>query len=517
MVGNGSSPKPNPKEVGYVSDKVLSLPCLQKLAQKQGIPLEKLSLNNGRFFFADKKEEKVVCRHFAALLADSATEGKLRFDKLLEQLPNVTQCMAQQLWEKFSQDLTIPAIVVNNDKFTSELQQYLADHSTPSAVRRFLILTSKHVMLLVAKRRKNDWRWKCYDPNDWPIQYTAQVDGHKLPPTLRELFKINEKRFHSYFFGKQAGTHVMLFDLPPTPIKAAPSLTLPPERPLGVFSTLLRNNRLAQALEQHSSVALPTTWTDDEIRDLAYAFHIALQNGYAESITAFTPLVKILLEKWPPEQTQPLAFMKEILLAKDEHGKVGLYMALQEGHDKAITAFTTLADRLLEKWPPEQAELHDLIEKILLAKTKDGKTWLLMALYNGHTKAIKAYTQLFSAQSIHLNTLDMRFFLFVYSPQTMELLLKVALEQVSKTAKDQAAKEALVAFINQVAAYKKTIVLPSSIIHVRDISEALQNEPEIREALLNLIQKCAKEDVSKQKLIAALKDTVRKENMSIDL
>ncbi|ENQ1125129.1 hypothetical protein ACENYL_004373, partial [Shigella sonnei] len=70
--------------------------------------------------------------------------------------------------------------------------------------------------------------------------------------------------------------------------------------------------------------------------------------------------------------------IKELLKVKH-----GLFMALQNGHTKAIMAYGDI----LKILPPHQ----EYIDELLWIKNPNGTSGLFMAFYNGHTETIRAF------------------------------------------------------------------------------------------------------------------------------
>ena len=77
----------------------------------------------------------------------------------------------------------------------------------------------------------------------------------------------------------------------------------------------------------------------------------------------------------------------ELLAAKSEEGVPGLFMALQYGHQEAISTYVEFIKQLGDTIEPE------VIRNLLTAKIKNGTPGLYMARLKGRKKAIRAYVE----------------------------------------------------------------------------------------------------------------------------
>ena len=108
---------------------------------------------------------------------------------------------------------------------------------------------------------------------------------------------------------------------------------------------------------------------------------VALQNGHQEAISAYVEVIKQLRDTIEPE------VIKELLAAKREDGSPGLFAALQEGHQEAVSAYVEGIKQLRDIIEPE------VIKELLAAKIGVGTPGLYMALKNGQQEAVRAYVE----------------------------------------------------------------------------------------------------------------------------
>ncbi|MGD9108350.1 MAG: ShET2/EspL2 family type III secretion system effector toxin [Gammaproteobacteria bacterium] len=106
---------------------------------------------------------------------------------------------------------------------------------------------------------------------------------------------------------------------------------------------------------------------------------VALQNGHAKTVKAFTELV---LNSTKLDNKDKF----ELLNTKNSNDVSGLAMALQNGHTKTVKTFTEL---VLNSTKLDNKEKFELLN----ANSK-GVPGLFMALKNGHAKTVKAFTEL---------------------------------------------------------------------------------------------------------------------------
>ncbi len=111
---------------------------------------------------------------------------------------------------------------------------------------------------------------------------------------------------------------------------------------------------------------------------------MALQNGHDDAISAYGELLEAAGISG--------ADLLTLLSTEDTNGTPGLYMALQEGRANAIRAY----GELLKAMRIPDTELLTLLN----AKDTNGRTGLFMALQEGHADAIKAYGELLKAMRI---------------------------------------------------------------------------------------------------------------------
>ncbi|WP_092487468.1 ShET2/EspL2 family type III secretion system effector toxin [Candidatus Ichthyocystis hellenicum] len=121
---------------------------------------------------------------------------------------------------------------------------------------------------------------------------------------------------------------------------------------------------------------------------------IALQNGYEDSIKAFSRSVSQFMSlSAQVSHDRLLAMLHELFVSSSDEGISGLFMALQEGHVGSVIAFSELLETLfmLEGGVITIEEIFGLISDILVAKNDLGGTGLNAALIYGEAGSVSAF------------------------------------------------------------------------------------------------------------------------------
>ena len=108
---------------------------------------------------------------------------------------------------------------------------------------------------------------------------------------------------------------------------------------------------------------------------------VALQNGHHEAISAYFEVIKQLRDTIEP------GVIWELLAAKDKIGTSGLHMALEHGHPQAIRAYVEGIKQFGAIIEPGG------LKELLAAKDEFGNSGLVMALQNGDQEVISAYVE----------------------------------------------------------------------------------------------------------------------------
>ncbi|WP_092411240.1 ShET2/EspL2 family type III secretion system effector toxin [Candidatus Ichthyocystis sparus] len=124
---------------------------------------------------------------------------------------------------------------------------------------------------------------------------------------------------------------------------------------------------------------------------------LAIQEDRADSIYAFANLLDMLLSlrgEIPASRLADIIF--DLLTPKASNNEIasGLFMAMQEGHSSAITAFGSLLDRLISLSNEVPAlEIAEMIFTILMSDS-ESENGLFMAMQEGNSSAIIAFGSL---------------------------------------------------------------------------------------------------------------------------
>ncbi|WP_092415007.1 ShET2/EspL2 family type III secretion system effector toxin [Candidatus Ichthyocystis sparus] len=112
------------------------------------------------------------------------------------------------------------------------------------------------------------------------------------------------------------------------------------------------------------------------------ALFYALKKNYANAVSAFGELIdKLLVMKGYVPDCDMARMIFRLLESKSDAGNTGLFVALQEGSDGAVTAFSNLVDRLLVmKGDVPDSDMVRMIFRLLESKSSSGDAGLSAAL-----------------------------------------------------------------------------------------------------------------------------------------
>ncbi|WP_175330679.1 hypothetical protein, partial [Candidatus Ichthyocystis hellenicum] len=118
---------------------------------------------------------------------------------------------------------------------------------------------------------------------------------------------------------------------------------------------------------------------------------MAMQEGCSSAIVAFGSLLDGLISLSDEVPASDIARMVFAILKFDNGDANGLFMAMQEGHSSAITAFGGLLDRLVGL--SDKVPALDIARMVFTILNSDGGdvTGLFMALQEGHSTTITAF------------------------------------------------------------------------------------------------------------------------------
>ncbi|WP_242645257.1 ShET2/EspL2 family type III secretion system effector toxin, partial [Candidatus Ichthyocystis hellenicum] len=191
------------------------------------------------------------------------------------------------------------------------------------------------------------------------------------------------------------------------------------------------NNRVS-AIEAYSRLLdkilllLNGTVSYDKLADVVYivisyclpscdtsSIFISMCRGQADSIIALGLLIdKLMLMKGRISHDRLARMIFKLLKARTIKNVDGLFMALQEGNTDAIVAFSSLVDKFLGmKGCVEDVVLVEMLFSLLICKSGDkGIPGLFMAMQNGHHSAVDAFRELLEKTMIFKENVSREYF-----------------------------------------------------------------------------------------------------------
>ena len=217
-----------------------------------------------------------------------------------------------------------------------------ASHGKPSSI--WLLYTQNHAMAIkLVPTAGSAIKIEFYDPSNTTIVRRVVVSNEEILQqlTLNQLVSMPDQQFYAIDQG-QAGV-LMSVD--------------------------------AVEAENDSDATVLAALTPSLLNLLMW--HGQLNNSSMESL-------KTTLSKVGSDNPQELI---ALLCAKCGNGTPGLYLALQNGHQEAISAYIDGIKQFGDIIEPE------VIKELLAGKKEDGVPGLFMARHNGHREAVRAYVE----------------------------------------------------------------------------------------------------------------------------
>ena len=263
-----------------------------------------------------------------------------------------------------------------------------ASHGEPS--QTWFLSTENHVMVIklmptAGSAIKIEW----YDPNSTTIVQRAIVSNAEMLKqlTLNQFVSMSDQKTYAI----DQGQAVALTSADAVEVENDSDATVLGALTPSLLHALMRHGQLNNS----SMDSLKTTLSEvrsDNLHELIVllcancgtgtpGLFMALQNSHQEAISAYFRGIKQFGDLIEPE------VIKALFAARDKNGTPGLFMALQNGHQEAVSAYIEGIKQFRDIIEP------GVIWELLLAKREDGKPGLLLSLADGHQGAISAYLE----------------------------------------------------------------------------------------------------------------------------
>ncbi len=139
--------------------------------------------------------------------------------------------------------------------------------------------------------------------------------------------------------------------------------------------------------------------TGDESKDVESGLALAMQEGCADSINAFASFLDMLLSlrfRIPASRLADMIFKLLICCGKsNDMDNTGLFLAMREGCPGAVSAFGNLIDRLIDL-SSHGVPVSKIVEMVFTILNSDNgeANGLFMAMQEGHSSAVSAFGEL---------------------------------------------------------------------------------------------------------------------------
>ena len=379
------------KQKGQVTDKGVAevMKEIPYFSPKRGLPRN----FNCEIKFRDADNELIECRHLVEhrqQVQEQDPQGKFNDDHFAseEAIKSHVSYDTDAKYRYLHNHAMEAHLLYNRDFGKALVKQFIVMAAEGKTSRSKLItLTSTNHAMSVRLRVKEEKGKPCYvaelfDPNHTTSHVRVASSSLHTFETLTLKDFIDTTNYQGYY----PETDKLSIMLGRPSLQAEPSMTT-------LEQDYTKNRKLTSCIEEVNSTALRHMLTygfaedikllknkitvDKELlaakdADGTPGLYMALEAGYADTITAFGELLELLSSE---------SERAELLAAKDVDGTAGFYMALQEGHADAIKSF----GELLKLIPPADRAT------LLAPEDSEGISALASALEDGKLEALKQY------------------------------------------------------------------------------------------------------------------------------
>ncbi|WP_176696825.1 ShET2/EspL2 family type III secretion system effector toxin [Candidatus Ichthyocystis sparus] len=367
--------------------------------------------------------EGIVCTHLSALYVSESIKyhnkaKKLRVHDLLGSTESIRRAAPGNIHDLYDQMLgkSSNRYIIVCDRFGC----FLHEISTNTAVnnqRLFLLSSCSHVMALrvICKLKTNQlgnverrYVIHFFDPNKTNVVSRSEVSDPN--------FFLNEDKFSLRKFIGSNCYGEYFEQLPDAPkehelmICECSDDGIVGSECLSRLETLLHDgisecalyhlmekgvcNKNIMMMSEKLSL-LPSSVRENVVlgrgSDNVSALHVALSNNNHKSIRAYCYLLDSL------SYDEKIRVLPNLLIASNEHGELGLVVAMQENHTDSIYVFSDLLEMLLSLRGGIPAnKLADIIFNLLASRTSNSEdgSGLFMAMQEGSSSSIVAFGRL---------------------------------------------------------------------------------------------------------------------------
>ena len=354
----------------------------------------------------------IACRHLAYAFAiggfglkmnvtkNKSKEPGSKFNAVasIENIQNNSAIKTDQQLEKTPVRCGIPKVAVYFDAehvgqalYDVWMNKGAGDHASHGKRSQvWLFVTEIHLMAIklvptTGSAIKIEW----YDPNSTTIVRRAIVLNEEILQqlTLNQFVSIPDQKIYAIDQGKAS----VLISADAVEVENDSDATVLAALTPSLLYLLMKHGQLNSSSMDSLKTTLLKVRSDKphELMELLAAksengtpgLFMALQNGHQGAVSAYVECIRQLRDIIEPKA------LKELITAKNGDGTPGLFMALKDGHQEAVRDYVEGIKQLRDIIEPGD------IWELLAAKRRNGTPGLFVALQNGHQEAVTAYLE----------------------------------------------------------------------------------------------------------------------------